>query len=163
MPLSCDLNRGSVASFSAHADPLLVISASPHGRRTAGADPVISPVMFFLLFLNPFIKHLQQLIQFPEKVIAAFIVDVPFPLAVAEPVPELRRQIFRSLHVFKVFGKHRVKPVVIRFRLDDNAAAQIVKPGQGRLRQPLVQSLYKRHPLVNGNLKAFCPEQIKKF
>ena len=164
IPFSCNLHRRLVTAFSSYADSLLVIAAPSHGRSSSCPDPVISSVVLFLLLLNTLIKHLQQLVQLTEKVIAvSFVIQVSLPLSVTQPLPEFLRQVLRRLNIPEILRKDSIKLIVVRFCLNDNAAAQIIKSGQGSAGKPLVQSFHQGHPFVHGNSKPLGPEQIKKL
>ena len=120
--------------------------------------------MLFLLFFDSLPEQTQHLLQFLRPFIACtVIVDVTLLLVLAEPFPELSRQILRRVHVLEILREHSVELVVIRFRLDQDASAQIVEAEKRRTRQPFIQSLHQRHPFIDRNLKAFRSQQVKKF
>ena len=150
--------------FSADADARFVVPAASKARGAAGADPVIAAAVLFLLFLDALVEHLHQFIQFFDKPIhARLIIEITFELVLAEPVPEFLRQILRRLDAFKVLGEDRVQLVVIRLRLDENAAAEMVKARQRGMRQILAHRFHQRHPFVDRNLQAAGPQQIEKI
>ena len=105
-----------------------MVSAATHGGRSAGTDPVRSAIVLFLLFFDPFAEQAEHFFQFLRPLITcAHIVDVTLLFILAEPFPELGRQILRRMHILEILCKNSVKLIIVRLCFDQDASAKIIE------------------------------------
>ena len=156
-------NRRSVPSVPADSDSRRIVSAVSHRRSTSGTDPVVSAVVLFRLLGQTFPKHLHQLIKVVFLCPCRHVVNIPFQLALIQPIPEFFRNIVLRLDPLKEFGESHIELIVIRFGLHQHVPAQIIKFHQRIHGQPLVQRIDQTQPFVERNIHPSAAEQIEEI
>ena len=119
--------------------------------------------MLGILLLQPLLQQLEKLLHGLVREAGRHqLFNGPLQIlrGVLQPLQHLLRQLSVEGNVLEKFQEHLVEAVELHLAFHNNRPAEVIKPRQAGLVQPLLHALQQRHPLV-GETSNPLTQQIK--